>query len=267
MRQFADSTLLPVSMQTIWWVRVRMSSTRRTVVGSRWRWSLGSSSPARTSKEPSAEWRRNSSRCSGRCTPAASTSLRCSTRWRMVRPWRADPARRPRVPRSSLSSQAMTPPSRAVPMAAEASTVAVVLWTPPLGLMNATTWLRPRSRRSRSIVAGSGPVLGGWCLTEAGGSPRGICGGVWGGSCWGTGRRPAEGTECCGGADGGTGGEGWASRRGGGEGYDSRGGGVGVCCAPPRPRPRPSKFRQRDAESGRSLQASGAPTATSSRPG
>ena len=57
----------------------------------------------------------------------------------MVRACRALPARRPSVPRSSLSSQASTPRPRTLPTVAAASTVAVVLCTPPFGLAKAST--------------------------------------------------------------------------------------------------------------------------------
>ena len=80
-----------------------------------------------------------------RCS--ASTSARSATRCRIVRACRALPARRPSVPRSSLSSQASTPRPRTLPMVAAARTVAVVLCTPPFGLANAST--RGPSRVSR----------------------------------------------------------------------------------------------------------------------
>ena len=52
------------------------------------------------------------------------------------------------VPRSSLSSQAITPRPRTLPAVAAARTVAVVLCTPPFGFANASTRGPPRSARS-----------------------------------------------------------------------------------------------------------------------
>src|SRR2546430_1390052 len=80
----------------------------------------------------------------------------------MVRACRAEPARSPSVPRSSLSSQASTPLPRIAPIVAAHSTVAVVLCTPPLGLAKATTRGPPKSWRSAATSWSAGLWPAGW---------------------------------------------------------------------------------------------------------
>ncbi len=101
---------------------------------------------------------------------------RSCSRCRMVRACRAEPARSPSVPRSSLSSQAITPRPRTLPMVAAQSTVAVVLCTPPFGFAKAITRGLPRSWRS--VVSSASASAWAGCHSIRPSRPGGRAGGA-----------------------------------------------------------------------------------------
>ncbi len=129
----------------------------------------------------------------------SSTSASSEIRCRIVLACRALPARRPSVPRSSLSSQASTPRPRTPPMGRR-ETVAVVLCTPPLGLANATIRGTPRLRRKIARARSTGFCGTTGCCCEGRSQPtseRGAgCAGTIGGAAY-SGRNPGEACRRC----------------------------------------------------------------------